>query len=111
MPGETVTEVDALDKRGEGDLVVFHDGLEVSDRWTKYEDNHYTDQEPTEDYADERGGPRIRRKRPHRSRYAPHKRPTYHKFKRKPSYIYKKPKHGPPKKKHPHRPYQKPGNI
>ena len=76
-----------------------YDEYEAFDGLIKYKDNEDMDYEITEDYANDRGGPR-RRRRPHGSRtrdghpgtrYGPHKKPSYHKHKPKPSYGRPKP--------------------
>ena len=91
-----------------------YDEYEAFDGLIEYQE--YTDHELFEDSANDRGGPR-RRKRPHGTRtrdghpgirYGLHKKPSYHKHKPKPSYGRPKPAYGPPKKKKKRPSYHKP---
>ena len=84
-----------------------YDEYAAFDGLIEYQDNEYTDHDLSEDYANDRGGPR-RRRRPHGTRtrdghpgtrYGPNKKPSYHKPKPKPSVGRPKPAYGPPKKK------------
>ena len=83
-----------------------YDEYKAFDGLIDYQDEEDMDYEATEDYANDRGGPR--RRRPHGTRtregnpgarYGPHKKPSYHKYKPKPSYGRPNPAYGPPKKK------------
>jgi hypothetical protein len=86
-----------------------YDEYEVFDGLIEYQDIEDMDHELSEDYANDRGGPRRRRPPSSRTRdrhpgtrYGPHNKPSYHKHKPKPSYGRPKPSYGRPKPSYGH---------